>query len=87
VALFFEPDNKLSNKMWVDDNSDRPIVDRRSRSAKKVMYALFFCHHSDGIMARVDVPGRVTGKFCSYHVLTAEVNHYIFRNALDQITQ
>ena len=53
-AYFFEPDNKLNNKMWVGENNERPMVARRSRSVRRVMYALFF--DSDGIVAPVSVP-------------------------------
>ena len=31
---FFEPDNKLNNKMWVVENNERPVVARRSRSVR-----------------------------------------------------
>ena len=51
---FFELDNKLNNKMWIGENNERPMVARRSRSVRRVMYALFF--DSDGIVARVSVP-------------------------------
>ena len=51
---FFVPDNKLNNKMWVGENNERPVVACRSRSVRRVMYALFF--DSDGIVAHVSVP-------------------------------
>ena len=37
---YFEPDNKLNNKIWVGENNERPVVGRRSRSVRRVMYAL-----------------------------------------------
>ena len=40
--------------MWVGENNERPVVARRSRSVRRVMYAQFF--DSDGIVARVSVP-------------------------------
>ena len=72
---FFDPDNKLNNKMWVGENNERPVVARRSRSVRRVMYALFF--DSDGIVARVSVQENcsVTGTFYRDFVLSV-VNHY-----------
>ena len=67
---FFEPDNKLNNKMWLGENNERPVVARRSRSVRRVMYALFF--DSDGIVASVSVPENcsVTGSFyCDFFFL------------------
>ena len=72
---FFEPDNRLNNKMWVGENNERPVVARRIRSIRKVMYALFF--DSDGIVVRVSVPENcsVTRTFYRDFVLSAVVNH------------
>ena len=72
---FFESNNKL-NKMWVGENNECPVVARRSRSVRRVMYALFF--DSDRIEARVSVPEncRVTGTSYRDCVLSAVVNHY-----------
>ena len=73
---FFEPDNMLNNQMWVGENNECPMVACRSRSVRRVMYALFF--DSDGIVARVSVPENcsVTGTFYRDFVLSAVVNHY-----------
>ena len=83
---FYEPDNKLNNKMWVGENNECPMVARRSRSARRVMYALLF--DSDGIVARVSVPENcsVTGIFYRDFVLSAVVNHYQAKRPRDQIT-
>ena len=59
--IFFEHDKKLNNKIWVGENIERPVA-RRSRSVRRVMYALFF--DSDGIVARVSVPEN-----CSWNIL------------------
>ena len=76
LYFFFEPDNKLNNKMWVGENNERPVVARRSRSVRRVMYALFF--DSDEIVAHVSVPENcsVTGTFYRDFVLSAVVNHH-----------
>ena len=73
---FFEPDNKLNNKIWVGENNERPVVARRSRRVRRVMYALFF--ESDGIAAHVSVPENcsVTGTFYRDFILSAVVNHH-----------
>ena len=62
---FFEPENKLNNKMWVGENNECPIVARRSRSVRRVMYTLFF--DSNGIVARVTVPENCSVTETFYH--------------------
>ena len=73
---FFEPDNKLNNKMWVGENNERPVVAHRSRSVRRVMYALFF--DRDGMLTPVSVQENcsVTGTFYPDFVLSAVVNPY-----------
>ena len=68
---FFEPDNKLNNKMCVGENNVCPVVARR-----RVMYALFF--DSNGTVARVSVPENCSVTETFYHdfVLSAIINHY-----------
>ena len=34
---FFEPENKLNNKMWVGENNECPVVARRSRNVRRVI--------------------------------------------------
>ena len=38
---YFEPVRKVSNKIWATKNSRRPVVAKRTLSAKKVLYAIF----------------------------------------------
>ena len=38
----FEPVRKVSNKILATKHSKRPIIAKRSLSAKKVLYAIFF---------------------------------------------
>ena len=61
--------------MWVGENNERPVVARQSRTARRIIYALFF--DSDGIVPRVSVPENcsVTGTFYRDFVLPAVVNH------------
>jgi len=73
---FFEPSNKENNKMWIGEVDERPKIARRSRTVRRVMYALFF--DSDGRVARIPVPEHtsVTGTFYKNNVLSAVVRHY-----------
>lgn len=75
-VYFHEPANKESNKMWIGENDGRPQVARRTRTNKRIMYALFF--DSQGIVAKVPVPQHtsVTGLFYRDSVLSAVVQHY-----------
>ena len=39
---YFEPVRKFSNKIWASKHSRRPIIAKRSLSARKFWYAIFF---------------------------------------------
>ena len=39
---YFEPVRKVSNKIWATKHSKSPIIAKRSLSAKKALYAIFF---------------------------------------------
>ena len=39
---YFEPVRKFSNKIWASKHSRRPIIAKRSLSARNVWYAIFF---------------------------------------------
>ena len=75
LYFFFDPDNKLNNKMWVGENNEHPMVAHRSRSVRRVIYAVFF---DSNCLAHVSVPENcsVTGTFYPDFVLSAVVNHY-----------
>ena len=55
---FFEPEGKENNEVWIGENGARPQIARRSRSVKRVLYALFF--DARGIVARNPVPEHKT---------------------------
>ena len=42
LVHYFEPVRKVNNKIWATKHSKRPIIAKRSLSAKKVLYAIFF---------------------------------------------
>ena len=60
---YFEPVRKINNKIWATKYARRPIIAKRTISAKKVLYAIFFS--SKGIAVQIPVKrGRsVTGRY------------------------
>ena len=74
---FFEPEGKENNKVWIGENGARPQIARRSKSVKRIMYALFF--DARGIVARVPVPEHktVTGIVYAEKILPAVIKHYM----------
>ena len=55
----------------------RPVVVRRSRIVRRVMYALFFDNHRFVARASVLKYGSVTGSFTRNNVLTHVVTNYL----------
>ena len=49
----FEPIRKFSNKIWASKHSRRPIIVKRSLSARKVWYAIFFS--GEGVAIKVQM--------------------------------
>ena len=50
-VYYFEPIRKVRNKIWATKHSRRPIIAKRSLSAKKVCYAIFFS--GEGVAIKV----------------------------------
>ena len=50
---YFEPVRKVSEKIWATKHSKRPIIAKRSLSAKKALYAIFFS--AEGVAIKVQV--------------------------------
>ena len=50
---YFEPVRKVSNKIWTSKHNKRPIIAKRSLSAKTVLYAIFFS--GEGVAIKVPV--------------------------------
>ena len=48
---YFEPIRKFSNKIWVSKHSRRPIIAKRSLSARKVWYAILIS--GEGVTIKV----------------------------------
>ena len=51
MFYYFEPVRKFSNKIWASKHSRRPIIAKRSLSARKIWYAIFFS--GEGIAIKV----------------------------------
>ena len=72
---YFEPVRKVSNKIWATKHSRRPVIVKRSLSARKVWYAIVFS--GDGVAIKVLVE---KGKKHHWKVLqghsTGEVENY-----------
>ena len=60
---YFEPVRKVSNKIWATKHSKRPIIAKRSLSAKKVLYAIFFSGEGVAIKVKVKKDKGITGKY------------------------
>ena len=54
LVYYFEPFRKVSNKIWFTKHSRRQIVAKRSLSARKVWYAIFFSGEGVAIKVRVE---------------------------------
>ena len=50
-VYYFEPVRKVSNKIWATKHSRRPLIAKRSLSAKNVWYAFFFS--GEGVTIKV----------------------------------
>ena len=50
---YFEPVRKFSNKIWASKLNRRPIIVKRTLSARKVKYALFFS--GEGVAIKVPI--------------------------------
>ncbi|MCU7801502.1 MAG: transposase [gamma proteobacterium symbiont of Lucinoma myriamae] len=68
-VFYFEPQRRVDNKQWMRKGQERPIIAKRSRSAKKVLYSIFF--NSSGPVVQIPTPnGRsITGNFYKNSVL------------------
>ena len=58
-----EPVRKVSNKISATKHSRRPIIVKRSLSARKVWYAIFFSGEGVAIKVLVEKGKTITGKY------------------------
>ena len=59
----FEPVRNVSNGILVTKHSRRPIIVKRSLSARKVWYAIFFSGEEVAIKLLVEKGKNITGKY------------------------
>ena len=75
---YFEPQQCINNKQWLSKNQTRPVIENRTRSAKKVLYAIFV--HSTVSGSVVQIPCKdgktITAKFYKNKVLAAVKKFY-----------
>ena len=60
---YFEPVRKVSNKIWAMKHSKRPIIPKRSLSAKKILYANVFSGEGVAMKVPVKKGNSITGKY------------------------
>ena len=53
-VLMFEPQRRADNKQWKRKDQKRPCIVKRTRSSKKISYAIFF--NSSGPVIQVPCP-------------------------------
>ena len=73
---YFEPVRKVSNKIWATQNCKRPIIAKRTISAKKVLYAIFFSVEGIAIQVPVKRGKSITGKYYKDVVLAKLKKYY-----------
>ena len=73
---YFEPVRMVSNKIWATKHSKRPIIAKRSLSAKKVLYAIFFSDEGVAIKVRVKKGKSITGNYYKDVVLKKLKKYY-----------
>ena len=61
--LFFEPEGKENNKVWIGENGARPQITRRSRSVKHILYALFLWPEFQFLNTRLSLVSTKLNKF------------------------
>lgn len=75
-VYFYQPERKEKNKVWVSKNGKKPEIAVRTKTVKKVLYAIFF--DGNGVVVRFPVPkGKsVTGNMYANDILPKVFKHY-----------
>ena len=68
-VYYFEPVKRVSNKIWTTKHSRLPIIVKRSLSARKVWYAIFFSGEAVAIKLPVEKGKTITRKYYKDTVL------------------
>ena len=77
-VYYFEPVRKFSNKIWASKHSRRPIIAKRSLSARKVWYAIFFSVEGVAIKVPMENGKKISVKH--YKDIVLEKPKIIIRN-------
>ena len=59
---FYQPNRKCSKKIWATKNVWIPSIEKRTKSMKKVMYAIFFNRRGEADQAVIHHCKTITGK-------------------------
>ena len=77
-VYYFEPVRKFSNKIWASKHSRRPIIAKRSLSAVKPRYAIFFS--GEGVVIKVLMENGKNITVKHYKDILLEKPKHIIRN-------
>ena len=77
-VYYFEPVRKFSYKIWASKHSRRPIIAKRSLSARKVWYAIFFS--GEGVTIKVPMENGKKHHLKYYKDIVLEKPKNIIRN-------
>ena len=81
---YFEPVRKFCNKIWASKHNRRPIIAKRSLSARKVWYAIFFSGEGVAIKVPMENGNKHHRKALQRHS-TGEAENIIRNNALSLV--
>ena len=79
---YFEPVRKVRNKIWASKYGKRPTIAKRSSSAKKVLYAIFFTSKGLAVQIPVNKGRSVTGRYYRDVILKKLKKYYEKRRPL-----
>ena len=75
-VFYFESVRKVSNKIWATKHRRRPIIAKRSLSARKVWYAIFVSGEGVALKMPMELGKNITGKYYKDIVLKKSKKYY-----------
>ena len=85
LVYYFMPVRKVSNKIWATKHNRRPIISKRSLSARKVWYAIFFS--GEGVATKMPVEnGKKHHRKVLQRHCTEEAKNIIRNDALSLVS-
>ena len=76
---FYEPKQKIQNKIRATKGGKRPCIAKRTMSIKKVMYVIFFTNQGPAIQIAVPKGKSVNARFYKDNVLHELKKHFLSR--------